>query len=303
MFRLKRRVQKLRGILWSGCPSHLRPICWKISLGYIPPTFQRHHETLRRKRAEYHSFSAEYFESNRVMNADELDILDQIQIDIPRTDSLRNLLHDERIKMAIERVLFIRAIRNPATSYVQGMTDLVTPFFSVFSSEIQSGKSLTGANDETLFDNVEADCYWCLCKVLDTVQDHFTCSQPGIQRVCHRVNELVSRLDRALFEHLAREGVGIFHFAFRWATCLLLREFSGIASSRAMDTYISEGDNLSDFVAYLCTALLLRWAEQLKAKKFHDVISFLQQPPSVSWKTTEVEVVLAEAFQLRSLLS
>jgi len=33
------------------------------------------------------------------MNADELDILDQIQIDIPRTDSLRNLLHDERIKM------------------------------------------------------------------------------------------------------------------------------------------------------------------------------------------------------------
>ena len=122
---------------------------------------------------------------------------------------------------AIERVLFIRAIRNPATAYVQGMTDLVTPFFSgaqtsqnkqaktvtkipsylctstvliptftVFSSEIQSTKSLTRANDETLLDNVEADCYWCLCKVLDTVQDHFTCSQPGIQRVCHRVNEV-----------------------------------------------------------------------------------------------------------------
>lgn len=138
---------------------------------------------------------------------------------------------------AIERVLFIRAIRNPATSYVQGMTDLVTPFFSVFSSEIQSGKSLTRANDETLLDNVEADCYWCLCKVLDTVQDHFTCSQPGIQRVCHRVNELVSRLDRALFEHLAREGVDIFHFAFRWATCLLLREFSGMTSPRAMASY------------------------------------------------------------------
>ena len=67
---------------------------------------------------------------------------------------------------------------------------VLIPTFTVFSSEIQSGKSLTGANDETLFDNVEADCYWCLCKVLDTVQDHFTCSQPGIQRVCHRVNEV-----------------------------------------------------------------------------------------------------------------
>ena len=143
---------------WLEVINALRSLILIFWQGYIPPTFQRHHETLRRKRAEYHSFSAEYFESNRVMNADELDILDQIQIDIPRTDSLRNLLHDERIKMwvfcasnirlrcastslsplrviylflrAIERVLFIRAIRNPATSYVQGMTDLVTPFFS-----------------------------------------------------------------------------------------------------------------------------------------------------------------------------
>jgi len=64
------------------------------------------------------------------MSSDELDILDQIKIDIPRTASLGNLLHDEMIITAIERVLFIRAIRNPAASYVQGMTDLVTPFFT-----------------------------------------------------------------------------------------------------------------------------------------------------------------------------
>lgn len=68
-----------------------------FSQGYIPPSFHRHHETLLRKRAEYHSFSAEYFQSNMVMSSDELDILDQIKIDIPRTASLGNLLHDEMI--------------------------------------------------------------------------------------------------------------------------------------------------------------------------------------------------------------
>jgi len=140
------------------------------------------------------------------MSSDELDILDQIKIDIPRTASLGNLLHDEMIITAIERVLFIRAIRNPAASYVQGMTDLVTPFFTVFLSETQNEESQTTANsDASLLSNVEADCYWCLCKVLDRVQDHFTYSQPGIQRVCHRVNELVSRLDRRLFSHLTEE--------------------------------------------------------------------------------------------------
>lgn len=82
-----------------------------------------------------------------------------------------------------------KQLRRYLRRYLCTSTVLI-PTFTVFSSEIQSGKSLTRANDETLLDNVEADCYWCLCKVLDTVQDHFTCSQPGIQRVCHRVNEV-----------------------------------------------------------------------------------------------------------------
>lgn len=40
-----------------------------------------------------------------------------------------------------ERILFIWAIRHPASGYVQGMNDLVTPFFVVFLSEhVQNGK-------------------------------------------------------------------------------------------------------------------------------------------------------------------
>jgi hypothetical protein len=34
-----------------------------------------------------------------------------------------------------ERVLYIWAIRHPASGYVQGINDLVTPFFIVFLSE------------------------------------------------------------------------------------------------------------------------------------------------------------------------
>ena len=43
-----------------------------------------------------------------------------------------------------ERILYIWAIRHPASGYVQGINDLVTPFFVVFLSEyLADGQSNT----------------------------------------------------------------------------------------------------------------------------------------------------------------
>jgi len=39
------------------------------------------------------------------------------------------------VQEIFERILFIWAIRHPASGYVQGMNDLVTPFFVVFLQE------------------------------------------------------------------------------------------------------------------------------------------------------------------------
>lgn len=42
-----------------------------------------------------------------------------------------------------ERVLYIWAIRHPASGYVQGINDLITPFFVVFLTEyIGTGNDL-----------------------------------------------------------------------------------------------------------------------------------------------------------------
>jgi hypothetical protein len=47
--------------------------------------------------------------------------------------------------------------------------------------------------------NIEADCYWCLTKLLDGMQDHYTFAQPGIQRLVFKLKELVRRIDGTLF--------------------------------------------------------------------------------------------------------
>lgn len=100
-----------------------------------------------------------------------------------------------------------RAIRHPASGYVQGINDLVTPFLVVFLSEYLDGTvdnwSISNLSPEKIC-TIEADCYWCLSKLLDGMQDHYTFAQPGIQRLVFKLKELVRRIDgKPLFLHLA----------------------------------------------------------------------------------------------------
>jgi len=46
-----------------------------------------------------------------------------------------------------ERILYIWAVRHPASGYVQGINDLVTPFFVVFLAEyLADGQSNTASS-------------------------------------------------------------------------------------------------------------------------------------------------------------
>lgn len=96
---------------------------------------------------------------------------------------------------------FSRAIRHPASGYVQGINDLATPFMVVFLSEHLEGDidnwSISDLSSDKI-SNMEADCYWCLSALLDGMQDHYTFAQPGIQRLVFKLKELVRRIDGTL---------------------------------------------------------------------------------------------------------
>lgn len=87
---------------------------------------------------------------------------------------------------------------------------------------------------------VEADSYWCLSKLIDSIQDHYTFAQPGIQRMVFKLKELVARIDPKLHNHLVEQGLHFIQFAFRWMNCLLMRELSLDLILRMWDTYLSE---------------------------------------------------------------
>ncbi|KAL2920904.1 TBC1 domain family member 22A, partial [Bienertia sinuspersici] len=155
---------------------------------------------------------------------------------------------------ATDSARVVRAIRHPASGYVQGINDLVTPFLVVFLSEHLEGNVDTWSTldlPEDIIANVEADCYWCLSKLLDGMQDHYTFAQPGIQRLVFKLRELVRRIDEPVSRHMEEQGLEFLQFAFRWFNCLLIREIPFPLVTRLWDTYLAEGDALPDFLVYI----------------------------------------------------
>lgn len=55
--------------------------------------------------------------------------------DIPRMNPLISIFQNEIVQNIFQRVLYVWAVRHPGSGYVQGINDLLTPFFVVFLTE------------------------------------------------------------------------------------------------------------------------------------------------------------------------
>ncbi|KAI8805461.1 rab-GTPase-TBC domain-containing protein [Cladochytrium replicatum] len=294
-------LEQVRKLSWSGIPDEIRPTVWKLLMGYLPCNSDRRDATLTRKRKEYEEYVAQSFPKGKA--TDEA-LYHQIHIDVKRTNASIQLYTHPAIREALERVLYCWAIRHPASGYVQGINDLVVPFFHVFLAASVVGKvenTNVDAIPKEVMGNVEADCFWCLTKLLDGIQDNYTFAQPGIQRQISRLKELINRIDAPLFNHLQAQGVDFIQFAFRWMNCLLMREISLKNTIRMWDTYQAETDGFSDFHLYVCAAFLVKWSDKLKKMEFQDIMMFLQSVPTSTWEEKDIEILLAEAFMWKEL--
>ncbi|KAG0164362.1 GTPase-activating protein [Apophysomyces sp. BC1015] len=294
----------LRTLSWSGIPKEFRLMAWQLLLGYLPCNSARRVATLARKRKEYaDSVAASY--SRGTAGLDQA-LWHQIHIDIPRTNPGIPLYQYEATQLCLERILYQWAIRHPASGYVQGINDLVTPIFEVFlETYIDDNPEQYDVSklDQEVLSVIEADSFWCLSKFLDGIQDNYTFAQPGIQRQIATLKELVCRIDVRLASHLQDQGIEFIQFAFRWMNCLLMRELPLKSTIRMWDTYLAEGssEGFSEFHVYVCAAFLVKWSDQLQKLDFQDVMMFLQQLPTQGWEEKDVELLLSEAYMWKTL--
>ncbi|KIW62729.1 hypothetical protein, variant 1 [Phialophora macrospora] len=315
----------LRAAAWSGVPEEVRAITWQLLLGHVPTNSERRVATLERKRKEYLDAVNQAFSSgngasrnasgtilpglasqpSRGRGLDEA-IWHQVSIDVPRTNPHIPLYGFEATQRSLERILYVWAIRHPASGYVQGINDLATPFWQVFLGtyitdlNIESGMD-PGQLPRPVLDAVEADTFWCLTKLLDGIQDNYIVAQPGIHRQVAALRDLTTRIDSGLARHFEDEHVEYMQFSFRWMNCLLMRELSIRSVIRMWDTYMAEENGFSEFHLYVCAAFLVKWSEKLMKMNFQEILMFLQALPTREWTEKDIELLLSEAFIWQSL--
>uniref|UniRef100_A0A8C2NHC7 Rab-GAP TBC domain-containing protein n=1 Tax=Capra hircus TaxID=9925 RepID=A0A8C2NHC7_CAPHI len=284
-------LEELRKLSWSGIPKPVRAITWKLLSGYLPANVDRRPATLQRKQKEYFAFIDHYYDSRN----DEVhqDTYRQIHIDIPRM-SPEALILQPKVTEIFERILFIWAIRHPASGYVQGINDLVTPFFVVFICEYIDDEEADSANisrvPEDALRNVEADTYWCMSRLLDGIQDNYTFAQPGIQMKVKMLEELVSRIDGEPCVSACRLAGSVFPAGLWGPRPDLLR----------CSVLQSEPEGFANFHLYVCAAFLVRWRKEiLEERDFQELLLFLQNLPTAHWGDEDVSLLLAEAYRLK----
>lgn len=328
-------LPELRSAAWSGVPEEVRAMTWQLLLSYLPTSSERRVATLERKRKEYLDGVRQAFDrgtGNAVPGGKGSRGLDeavwhQISIDVPRTNPHIELYSYEATQRSLERILYVWAVRHPASGYVQGINDLVSPFWQTFLGayitdyDIEKGMD-PGQLPKAVLDAVEADSFWCLTKLLDGIQDHYIVAQPGIQRQVRALQDLTARIDAGLAKHLEKEHVEFIQFSFRWMNCLLMREISVRNTIRMWDTYMvsqnvapssltpefpklitpqAEENGFSEFHLYVCAAFLVKWSDKLVKMDFQEIMMFLQSLPTRNWTEKDIELLLSEAYIWQSL--
>lgn len=300
-------LEALRRLGWAGIPTAVRATTWQLLLGYLPSNIDRREETLKRKRTEYKNYIDQYYHNRN--DAQFQPLFKQIHIDIPRMNPSVSLFQQKIVQEAFERILFTWGMRHPASGYVQGINDLVTPFFLVFLGDYMSISNAFEDCDLSKLPSdklamLEADCFWCVSKLLDGIQDNYTFALPGIQRQIQLLEDLVKRVDGALDAHLKKHSIEYMQFSFRWVNNLLTREFPLRCVIRLWDTYLAEVSNFSDFHMYVCAAILFKFTKDIQScTDFQNLMLFLQNLPTSKWTDDDMQLLLAEAYRLKYMFA
>jgi len=284
----------------------------------MPTIASTRENIIKRKRAEYRDIVTKFWENvpdSARSNSEQMS-LRQVLVDIPRTLPGVILFQNQRIRDMMARLLYLYALRNPSTGYVQGFNELICPFIIVYLGGYHVGRDVKGCqcqgaqheyNDENFcvehitddqLAEVEADTFHSLAILLSKIQTHYTEDQPGLQKNILKLSKVIKRVDAPLHNHLLDEGMMYQQMCFRWFHNFLLRETSISHIIRMWDTYLSSvPSGFEHFHLFVCAAIIVQHSETLRNMRLEEIFRFIQD---LNY-SDDIEVLLSQAYVLSTL--
>ncbi|KAJ1965575.1 GTPase activating protein [Dipsacomyces acuminosporus] len=253
-----------RAIFAGGVEEDMRPVVWKYLLDIHPwgSTEKERIEIDKRNTDEYWSLKEEWLSDHDLkQTSDFIDQQSRIEKDVLRTDRTLPLFATDSVhggsdeanvtehglpgsSATLEQmkdILMTYHFYDKASlGYVQGMSDLLAPIYSVYQDEPTT--------------------FWAFVSFMRRMRSHFLRDQSGMQDELTTMARLVEIANPQLYQHLEKCDASNMFSCYRWLLIWFKREFTFENILRLWEVLWT--DYLTDrFVLFIALAILQRHAD------------------------------------------
>ncbi|CAH8456639.1 unnamed protein product [Schistosoma curassoni] len=182
--------------------------------------------------------------------------------------------HQEPHWEVIERILYVYYKTHVSQGYVQGMNEIIAPIYYVFATD----------PDESWRKYAEMDTFYCFNNLMTEIHPNFLrkldgSHEAGLGGQMKILSDLLSKFDNNLSKHFKKIELVPEHFAFRWLSLLLAREFMLPDVLLLWDTLFSDPHRFN-LLPYVCCSMLIGIRDQLLKADFPTAVQLVQNYPS-----------------------
>ncbi|CAO2144108.1 unnamed protein product [Urochloa humidicola] len=332
---------ELRRLACLGVPdggAGVRPVVWKLLLGYLPTDRGLWPYELEKKRSQYSAYKEEFLlnPTEKLRRIEESKLSRKKELNIERTGLLPRLevtseehplssgksslwnqyFQESEILEQIDRDV---KRTHPDISFFSAKSnqESLRRILIIFSKLNPSIRYVQGMNevlaplfyvfkndpDPSSSASAEADTYFCFVELLSGFRDnyckHLDNSSVGIRSTLSKLSQLLKRHDEELWRHMeVTTKVYPQYYAFRWITLLLTMEFSFNVCIHIWDAILGDPEGPSDTLMRICCAMLILVRKRLLAGDFTANIQLLQHYPA-----TNIDHLLHIANRLRGTVA
>lgn len=332
---------ELRRLACLGVPdggADVRPLLWKLLLGYLPTERALWPYELEKKRSQYSAYRDEFLlnPSEKIRRIEDSKLPRKKELNVVRSGLLpRSQVINEEHPLSFGKSSLWNKYFQESEILEQIDRDVKRthpdmPFFSaksnqeslrriliVFSRLNPSVLYVQGMNevlaplfyvlkndpDASNSASAEADTFFCFAELVSGFKNnyckHLDNSQVGIRSTLSKLSQLLKKHDEELWRHMeVITKVYPQYYAFRWITLLLTMEFSFNVCIHIWDAILADPEGPPDTLLRICCAMLILVRKRLLVGDFTANIQLLQHYP-----LTNVDHLLHIANRLRGTVA
>lgn len=208
------KIEEVKDVIFhGGVEPSIRVEVWKFLLNYYKwdSTHKSRAEERKKKVDDYFKMKLQWKTISEEQEKRFTLLRDSkalIEKDVSRTDRTHKFFEGDgnHNLQVLNDILRTYCMYNFDLSYVQGMSDLLSPILVIMENEV--------------------DAFWCFAGFMDKVSSNFEMDQQGMKTQLAQMHTLMHFVDPELCSYLESHDSGNFYFCFRWLLIVFKREFS-----------------------------------------------------------------------------